>query len=251
MNRTTKKNIFILMLLCVLLLVPAAPCYAAKKVDTEAIEKEVTAFLSNAYTLPDEQLDSMRENGGFYEVFVRSWYDDREVTGDLVELVSTEAEEPDDGQIIVNSVAEFENYTSDIVLYFDEETLSPVNYVMNIRYSMGEKMTQAAQNMAVGLIVVFAVLIFLMFIISLFRFLAPKKKEPAKEPIPSAAVVPAAKAAASPAAADAVPAGTDKEEEIAAVIAAAIAAASEETPSASGYVVRTVRRNGRSVWKRV
>lgn len=251
MNRTKKKNIFILMLLFVLLLVPAGQVYAANEPDTEQIEKEVTAFLGSAYTLTDEKLDAMRENGGFYEVFVRSWYEDREVTGDLVEVVSAEAEEPDDGQIIVNSVVEFQNYTSDVVLYFDQESLSPVNYVMNIRYSMAEKMTQAGQNMAVGLIVVFVVLIFLMFIISLFRFLTPKKKETVKEAVPSAPVVSAAEPAKTAAVPEVVQEQTSAEEEIAAVIAAAIAAASEEAPSASGYVVRSVRRSGRSVWKRV
>ena len=257
MNRT-KKKISVLLLLFVLLLTSAGQVFAADKVDKEAIEKEVSAFLSAAYSLQDEELDTIREDGGFYEVFVRSWYEDRETTGDLVEVVSSEAEDPDDGQIIVNSVVEFKNYTSDVVLYLDEATGQPVNYVMNIRYSMAEKMQQAAQNMAVGLIVVFVVLIFLMFIISLFRFLAPKKKEVKKEPVSSApapAVVPVQEAA-QPAPAQVVPQNvTDMEEEIAAVIAAALAAAAEEEEApavpASGYVVRSVRRNGRSVWKRV
>lgn len=252
MYRTKKKSILILMLLFVLLLIPAGRVYAANKVDTDQIEKEVNAFLGNVYTISDSELDTLRENGGFYEVFVRSWYEDREITGDLVEVVSTEAEEPKDGQIIVNSVVEFEKYTSDVVIYFDEETMSPVNYVNNIRYSMAEKMAQAGQNMAVGLIVVFVVLIFLMFIISLFRFLAPKKKGTDKEPVPAApAPVAAVKAAETTPAPAVIPDNTNSEEEIAAVIAAAIAAASEEAPSSTGYVVRSVRRGGRSVWKRV
>ena len=253
MSRTKKRSFLILLLLFILVLIPAGRVYAA--VDEEVkdeIEQQVTTFLSNVYTVPDDELETLRETSSFYEILVRSWYEDRKVTGDFVKLVSTEIEDPSKGQIIANSVVEFENYTSDVVIYFDEEEIRPVNYVMNIRYSMAEKMTQAAQNMAVGLIVVFVVLIFLMFIIFLFRFIAPKQKEGRKEEIPETPVpakAPAAEAPAAAASAAAVPDNT--EEEIAAVIAAAIAAASEEAPSPAGYVVRSVRRGSRSVWKRV
>ena len=259
MKGTKKKSFLLLLLLCALVLAPAGRVRAA--VDEAAlgqIEQEVTSFLSAVYTLPDDQLESLREAGGFYEVFVRSWYDDREVTGDFVKTVSTKAEEPDDGQIIVNSVVEFKDYTSDVVIYFDEAEMSPVNYVMNIRYTMAEKMKQAAQNMAVGLIVVFAVLVFLMFIIFLFRFLSPKekkeKKEASRAPAPVTETVPAeqtAAAAGPDTAVPVLPSDMTQEEEIAAVIAAAIAAASEEAPSSTGYVVRSVRRGSRSVWKRI
>lgn len=257
MSRTKKRSILVFLLLFIFILIPAGHVYAAVD-DTvkNDLEQEVTSFLSNVYTISDEGLDNVRENSGFYEILVRSWYEDREVTGDFVKVVSAEAEDPSNGQIIVNSVVEFRNYTSDVVLYFDEETLQPVNYVMNIRYSMAEKMTQAAQNMAVGLIVVFVVLIFLMFIISLFRFLAPKKKEQHKQ---ESAPVPAKVSAAKPEPVVSVPEAAqnaelpdiNSEEEIAAVIAAAIAAASAESPSPSGYVVRSVRRRNHSVWKRV
>ncbi len=249
MNRTKKKSLLILLLILALASVPAAHVFAAAdKLSKDEIEEEVETFLNNIYTVSDDGLETLRDTDNFYEIVVRSWYEDREITGDFVELVSTEAEDPSNGQIIVNSVAEFENYTSDVVIFFDEKEMRPVNYVMNIRYSMAEKMTQAAQNMAVGLIVVFAVLVFLMFIISLFRLLAPKKKESAKEMVPAAAEVPvpvSLSAEVQPAAAN------NNEEEIAAVIAAAIAAASEEAPSPTGYVVKSVRRGARSLWKRV
>ena len=254
MNRTKKKNIFILLLLFVLIVVPAGQVYAANEETYDEIETEVASFLENVYTISDEGLESVRGSSGFYEILVRSWYEDREITGDFVEVQSVEAEDAGNGQIIANSVVEFENYLSDVVIYLnkDKESTTPVNYVMNIRYSMAEKMTQAGQNMAVGLIVVFVVLIFLMFIISLFRFLTPKKKESTVEKTKQdPAVVPVAEQASIR---DNIPENTDaanSEEEIAAVIAAAIAAASEEAPSPSGYVVRSVRRRGRSVWKRV
>ena len=252
MSRTKKRSFLILLLLFILVFIPAGRVHAAiDEAAKEEIEQQVTTFLSNVYTVSDEGLEALRTSSSFYEILVRSWYEDREVTGDFVKLVSTEIEDPSNGQIVANSVVEFEKYTSDVVIYFNEDTIQPVNYVMNIRYSMAEKMTQAAQNMAVGLIVVFVVLIFLMFIIFLFRFIAPKPKQSSKEQIPETSVpakAPAAPAEAAPAIA---PAADNSEEEIAAVIAAAIAAASEEAPSASGYVVRSVRRGSRSLWKRV
>ena len=249
MNRTKKKSLFILLLILALASIPGTYVFAAADAPSkDEIEQEVESFLNNIYTVSDEGLETLRGTDSFYEIVVRSWYEDREITGDFVELVSTEAEDPSNGQIIVNSVAEFENYTSDIVIFFDEKEMRPMNYVMNIRYSMGEKMTQAAQNMAVGLIVVFAVLVFLMFIISLFRFFAPKKKEDAKEPVPAAAAVPVPAALS---ASEQLESGNSNDEEIAAVIAAAIAAASEDAPSPTGYVVKSVKRGARSLWKRV
>lgn len=258
MSRTKKMGIRIFLLLTVLVLIlPHAVFGAEEDSLMDSLAEDAPSFLSEVYTSSDEKLDSSRKQGGFYEVLVRSWYEDREVTGEFKEVLSTEAEQSSDGkQIITTSVVEFENYTSDVVMYFDAKTGSPVNYVMNIRYSMKEKMTQAAQNMAVGLIVVFAVLVFLMFIIFLFRLLSPsKKKEPRKETIPSlhekASAPEEVVSMISPRPETETACADNSEEEIAAVIAAAVAAASAESPAAGGYVVRSVRRGSRSVWKRV
>ena len=103
--------------------------------------------------------------------------------------------------------------------------------------SFAEEMQHAAQNMAVGLLVVFAILFLLMLVIFLFRFLPhPKTQDPGK----NAADTTPAKGADIAATGDAA-----AEEEIAVAIAAAIAAAtaSAETPG-TNYVVRRVRRAG-------
>ncbi|MCR4751277.1 MAG: OadG family protein [Eubacterium sp.] len=250
MNRKKKKSFRILLCLLCMLLIPAIPVSAALDDTTKTqMEEEAARFLGTAYEMSDDELENMRTNGGFYEVFVRSWYEDREVVGAFKEIESTETDDSGSDQIILNSVVDFENYTSDVVIYFDAEEKTPVNYVMNIRYSMAEKMTQAFQNMMVGLIVVFAVLIFLMIIIFLFRLFAPKQKEVQTAAAPSAVLSNREPAVVS--VQQAVPQTGGTEEEIAAVIAAAIAAASEEAPSANGYLVRSVRRNKKSVWKRV
>ena len=230
------------------------PLSVKAELDDDAIDylkKQVTVFLEQTCLMSDDQLDALGTEGGFYEVFSNSWKEDRQIVGELVMIHEPEVDDSDPNDIIVNTVVDFKNYTSDVVMYFSAEDLSPKNYVMNIRYSMKEKMQQAAQNMAVGLIVVFAILLFLMLVIYLFRFIPDgTKKKKAAEAVPEAPAAPPAAAAVQPETPAVTPSAAALEEEIAAVIAAAIAAASEEAPSASGYVVRSVRRKP-SAWKRV
>ena len=105
-----------------------------------------------------------------------------------------------------------------------------------------ENLILGAQNMAVGLIVVFAVLTFLMFVIYLFKYIQPRQgtEDGVKTQEKKDSVTKSVPAAGSPAAASAE--CTNEEEEVAAVIAAAVAAAMADAPSPSGYVVRTVRQ---------
>lgn len=99
--------------------------------------------------------------------------------------------------------------------------------------SLGAIMQEAGLNTLMGLGIVFLVLIFLSFIISLFR-LIPK---PGKPEAPKAAPVSAPATAA-----------VEEEEEtddleLVAVITAAIAASEGKSPE--GYVVRSIRRRYR------
>ena len=90
---------------------------------------------------------------------------------------------------------------------------------------------------------VFVVLIFISFIISLFKFIPAIEKKFSKK----ANVVPATPAAAPIAAAPAVQQAADHDDgELAAVIAAAIAAA--EGTSADGFIVRSIKRRKSNKW---
>ena len=95
---------------------------------------------------------------------------------------------------------------------------------------MRTEFIQAAQNMAVGILVVFAILFFLMLVISMFRFL-PKAEGKAEE-----------KEIRETPAATTIPENGAEEEELAAVFAAAIAAAQEDSSGAATYQVRRIRR---------
>ena len=95
-----------------------------------------------------------------------------------------------------------------------------------------------------GLGTVFVVLIFLCFIIWLFKFIPnpeAKENETKKAPAPAAPVAKPDPTTPAPAAT----AGTD-DKELAAVIAAAIAAAEGTSPD--GFVVRSIRKVNRRKW---
>ncbi len=218
-----------------------------------SMASSVQSFLGQVYVMGDEEVTQLGEvYGGFYEVFADAWLDDKDTVGDFVEVLSTEIDDSDEDEIVATSMVQFTNYQAEVIIYFDATGSSPTNYVMNIEYSFGEKMTQAAENMAVGLLTVFAVLIILIIVISLFRFIPDPSKKAKKAPSDAKDAVPAKQATPASAAAPAAAATgvTSDDNEIAAVIAAAIAAAMADEPSASGYVVRSVRKVGTRRWKR-
>ena len=262
----------LLLAACLTLLLGAIPA-AAELADAEkdTLAQNVEQFLTSVYALSDTELEQLRANGGFYEVFVDSWTAAHESVGEFKSIDSTEVDDSQDDQIVVTSRVSFDKYTADVIIYIDSETRTPVNYEMNIDYSLQEKVVQGAQNMAVGLIVVFGVLIFLTLVIYLFRFINPDlRAEKAKK---AAAAAPAEKvperstpAQVSPAAAAVPAAGGSASEELVAVIAAAIAAAEADgmqSPQVVGipapvvydhgdpsYQVRPLRRNSSRSWKR-
>lgn len=123
------------------------------------------------------------------------------------------------------------------------------DYTDDSKETLGSKMATAASNTATGLITVFVILAFLIFIISMFNFL-PKptsgKKKDAGSPA-KAAPKAAAPAPAKPAALKTEEIDLSKNEELVAVIAAAIAA-SEDKP-VEGYVVRSIKRLHNNKWR--
>jgi sodium pump decarboxylase gamma subunit len=227
----------------------------------------VDNFLQQVYKFDDRQLDDMEKNGGAaYEIFVKSWKENRGTVGTFKKVkegsVEIDKAQTKGSKIVVKAVVEFEKYDADVIMYFDEENevvlnrLMPSgfrNYEMTVSYPVNELMVQAAQNMAVGLLTVFSVLIVLIVVIWLFRFIPNPDAQPKKAK--SDVEVPAKPVQSSLGSAKASPAaaanGMTSDTEIAAVIAAALAAAMADEPSESGYVVRSVRKVGTRRWKRV
>ena len=104
-------------------------------------------------------------------------------------------------------------------------------------------MEKAALNTLMGLGTVFVILAFLIFVISLFKYIPGLVEGKKKESAPAPAAAAPAPAAAAPVAEPVVEDVTD-DDELVAVIAAAIAA-SEGKTSTDGFVVRSIRKINR------
>ena len=176
----------------------------------------------------------------------KSW---ESVMGDLGALVSYETATVtlgDEGYIArMNTV--FEKRNMEMTVMVDEEFTTIQGVSFSPEYTTGEKMTKAGMNTLMGMGVVFAVLIFIAWVIDLFKYISvfenklKAKNAPAPAPAPAAAPAPVAAPV------------VEEEEyvddtELISVIAAAIAA-SEGKTSANGLVVRSIKRVPNRSWK--
>ena len=75
------------------------------------------------------------------------------------------------------------------VYIFDASTGTPTSLTVDVQYSMAETLRRAVMNTIMGIAIVFIVLIFLSFLIYLFRFIpnpeAKKKAQAAAAPAPA------------------------------------------------------------------
>ena len=106
--------------------------------------------------------------------------------------------------------------------------------------SLGEIFSKAAMNTLLGMGTVFAVLILISFIISLFKFIGPRKSKAAAAAVKTEAVPEPAQETAEEDEID--------DYELVAVITAAIAAAAGS--STDGFVVKSIKRANNSKWRR-
>lgn len=139
-----------------------------------------------------------------------------------------------DDQYTVVVPVSFEKNKANFTYVFDKSG-TPTSLTVDVNYTLAQNMEKAAMNTVMGLGTVFVILAFLIFVISLFKYIPGlvegKKKE--SKPAPVAAPV------AEPAVEDVTDDG-----ELIAVIAAAIAA-SEGKTSTDGFVVRSIRKVNR------
>ena len=126
--------------------------------------------------------------------------------------------------------------------YVFDKSGTPTSLTVDVNYTLAQNMEKAALNTVMGLGTVFVILAFLIFVISLFKYIPGlvegKKKESTPAPA-AAAPAPVAAPVAEPAVEDVTDDG-----ELIAVIAAAIAA-SEGKTSTDGFVVRSIRKVNR------
>lgn len=153
--------------------------------------------------------------------------------------------EADNDEIKVTAPAEFKDREATLTFIYDENSRLETMTV-DAKYSMGEILKKAGLNTVLGMGTVFAVLIFISILISLFKYIPmlenafKKKSDKAvaeeKESAPVQAVQTAVK--------------TADDSELIAVITAAIAAAEAEAGGQTdGFVVRSIRRRPSNKWK--
>lgn len=264
MKTVIKKLSTVLMtVLAVCLLFTAHPVYAEMDETTKAVlQQNIAQFLQTAYTWDDTSLEQAKAQGGFYQVFAESWAEDKETVGDFESVEAVEIDDSDPDIITTTSKVQFRNYEADVIVTLDAATGEPKNYTCNVDYPLGVKLAQAGQNTAVALLVVFAILIFLSFVIKAFGLIGkvsatPKRKVESDETEEEKARRAAAPAVKAPAKAAKAKSASGDEDEIAAVIAAALAAAEADSlasgaPAGRSFYVSNVRRVKRTGgWRRV
>ena len=148
----------------------------------------------------------------------------------------------DDDTIIVNAVVNGILKNGQVELIFsNDQFMNLESCTLNLDATFGDLMTKAALNTLLGMGSVFAVLILIMFIISLFGYIPKVQAMFAKKADKPAAPAPAP-AAAAPVVEETVEEADDYA--LVAVIAAAIAAYEGKTTT-DGFVVRSIKKSRR------
>lgn len=211
----------------------------------EALETTVQNVMTTLPELSEEEIQNFLDSGDAFTVAAtNAWLDNKDELGGFVEIVSSTADyDEEEGKYTLHSDAAFEQKNATIAMTFDA-TGAPTYMTVEVQYTLAEEMGQAGMNTIMGIGIVFLVLLFLSFLISLFKYIGVVVEKMNKKPAAPAAA-PAPKAAA-PVAAASEELVDDKE--LVAVIAAAIAA--YENTSTDSFVVRSIRRKPNNKWSR-
>lgn len=223
----------------------------------ESLNTTAETLLQQFVALPDDQIDQMIEDAEAEQNTVlaaglSSWKSSKEDLGNFVKVDSVETVEKSDGETVTTVNATFEKRTCKFAFGMDKRQKNATEMTFTPHYSVAENMEEAAGNLVVGMGTVFVVLIFISWIISLFKYVNPDLRKAAKaaKNKESAAAAPAEKALeAAPVPAAPAAAAVNHGDEIEAVIAAAIAAYEAESGirrnapvCADGITIRSIRR---------
>lgn len=171
---------------------------------------------------------------------IEAWETATQECGEYVTNDEYVYETKNDGYVVTTNV-EFEDRNATVQFTYDEDCkLESLD--VSAKYQMNEILTKAGLNTVLGMGTVFAVLIFLAFLISLMKYI-PKllelfeEKEVNNESVSVETVVSVA---------DTTEVELTDDLELVAVITAAIAA--QSGTSSDGFVVRSIRRRPSNIW---
>ena len=252
-----KKRISLL--LCALIMaLSLAGCSGSKETatyDADMMESLAEFIISNFSQMEETDMQDFKDlsefqldytlmssgltiDGEDFVAMMDSWQAAEKECGAYISHGDYEIKVKNDGYM-VSTLAEYEDRKATIQFSFNEnEVLESLD--VSAKFSMGEILTKAGLNTLLGMGTVFAVLIFLAFIIDLMKYIPAMLDKLSKK---NQAPAPATKAEEVPVAA--VEEETD-DLELIAVITAAIAA--QEGTSTDGFVVRSIRRRPSNNW---
>ena len=262
-----KKKIRVLV--CVML---AALCFtgcSAKKneaeYDVSTMQETVDVIISSFASMADEdfeqymdlseyQLNYVMMNSGLrieaesFLAMIKSWQAGEDECGAYVSHGDYKVDEKG-GEVVISTEAEYESRRATLSFTFSKDSYLE-SMDVSATYALNEILTKAGLNTVLGMGTVFAVLIFLAFIISLFKYipdlLALFEKNEENNAQPVVEVVQQSAPAVAPEKA-AVQADTVDDLELISVITAAIAA--QEGTTTDGFVVRSIRRRPSNNWR--
>lgn len=232
---------FALLLAGLLTLFGTATVFASEEID-EMLKTQLVmmaeGLTETIIPLSDEEIAGYQESADeFTASAMEAWDLSRNELGELKDGENAETQVEMSGDTYVATVPRvFEKAEANFVYTFDEMG-TPVSMSVDVQYPMSVTLQRAGLNTVMGLATVFLMLIFLSFIISLFKYIpklleGKKKEEKAAAPAVTAPVEAPVQAA--------------NDGELIAVIAAAIAAS--EGTSTDDFVVRSIRKINRKKW---
>mgnify|MGYP000919037759 FL=1 len=218
----------------------------------EVTDDEVANYKSAAETLisqiagfSDEEIETyLAQNDAFTTATMESWKGVKDELGAYSSIVSQDVEK--DGDVVtISTVAQFEKAKADVVLMLDLGQQMYTSMTYSVQYSLAANMQRAGMNTLMGIGIVFLMLVFLSFVIGLFKYIEKFQnvgKKKAAEEAPKAEEAPAPAIAQSEAADE----DFADDLELVAVISAAIAA--YENTSGDSFVVRSIKKSNK--WHR-
>ena len=253
-------------LVCVMMATLCFTGCSAKKneaeVDVSTMQETAEVIISSFAAMADEdfeqymdlseyQLNYVMMNSGLrieaenFLAMIKSWQAGEDECGAYVSHGDYKVDVKGD-EIVISTEAEYADRKATLSFTFSEDSYLE-SMDVSATYAMNEILTKAGLNTVLGMGTVFAVLIFLAFIISLFKYIPNLLEMFTKKDNESAT-------SAAPVAQPSVPkavavqkADTVDDLELIAVITAAIAA--QEGTTTDGFVVRSIRRRPSNKWR--
>ena len=256
-----KKKISLLLLVFVLAATCLAGCggsteKATLNYDEATLQSYSENIVQSFLQMSDDNFELLKEESEFasnsrllqaglpiqcedFRTMIEAWQNATKEYGAYVEHGDWQIEATDK-DVTLTTTADFENKQTELAFVFDEK-LNMTSLTVDVHYTIGQILEKAGLNTLLGMGTVFAVLIFISLIISLFKFIpAIEAKFKNKNKVEVAAQAPVSRPAPVQTAV------VTDDTELIAVITAAIAAS--EGTSADGFIVRSIKRRKTNKW---